>query len=76
MSSNDVTFLPNNTSRRVFLGGKRTRNRDESQNLANDAIALKGLEQKLSVSGTVHDVPRAPRLHYSQDEGGTCPAES
>lgn len=54
MSSNAVNFCPQHVQEGL-PGGKRSRNREESQDLAHDAIALIGLEQKLSVSGTVQN---------------------
>ena len=36
-------------------GGKSSGHREESQDLAHDAIALVGLEKKLSVRGTIQN---------------------
>ncbi len=54
MSSNAANFCQRQVQEGL-AGGKRSRNRDESQDLAHDAVALIGLEQKLSVSGTVQN---------------------
>ena len=49
-------FTEPTTSRPGGLsGGKRSWHRQESQDLAHDAIALIGLEKKLSVRGTIQN---------------------
>ena len=54
MSSNAANFYQQHVQEGL-PGFKRSRNRDESKDLAHDAIALIGLEQELSVSGTVQN---------------------